>query len=274
MRAIALLAWALADMSAYLGGVANAASGLVELDLIFPHDNETYAPTENFPLVFAVQNPSLATNLSLKFPFELWNGSTGADNISYPDLTRFGDLELETANLTDSPKLVYAFATLDTEGPYMLATHSSWLWCDRDDVGLNISDVGARFTVKEGGKKVDLVAATASKDGRCSAQSIALINVTGETRELRTNENKNREEATVCAIMPESTPTATPDPCRVQINQSDVESMDAYLHDQKCKVLLVPTDECPDVGSASPGLAIGCTATFAVALAAFGLFLI
>ncbi|KAF1835103.1 hypothetical protein BDW02DRAFT_579077 [Decorospora gaudefroyi] len=40
-------------------GAVNAALGVMEVDLVFPR-NETYAPTEIFPLIFAFQNSELA----------------------------------------------------------------------------------------------------------------------------------------------------------------------------------------------------------------------
>lgn len=48
----------LTGVAAGLGAIVSA-SGVLEVDLVFPH-NDTYAPTEWFPIVFAFQNAELA----------------------------------------------------------------------------------------------------------------------------------------------------------------------------------------------------------------------
>ena len=58
-----------------LATVARAAAGVVEIDVVFPRNNQTYAPTSHFPIVFAVQNPDLARHLDPFINSFIHNGS-------------------------------------------------------------------------------------------------------------------------------------------------------------------------------------------------------
>ncbi|KAM0253118.1 hypothetical protein ACHAQJ_007394 [Trichoderma viride] len=101
------LAWA-----ALLAGVMTAMGddnvqpnpGIFEVDLLFPR-NETYAPNPLMPVVFALQNPTLASvnGLIATIDWELWKGNnrTSAGSITN------NSIDLAHENLTSSgPSLV------------------------------------------------------------------------------------------------------------------------------------------------------------------------
>ena len=58
--------------SAYLGAVVRAA-GVLDIGLAFPRANETYERTNDFPIVFALQNPKLAEYLKPTIWFRILN---------------------------------------------------------------------------------------------------------------------------------------------------------------------------------------------------------
>jgi hypothetical protein len=73
-------AWSLMAALACLGGIINAAepavaAGVVEIDLVFPR-NETYAPTQWMPVVFAVRNTELARYLIPSMSYSVRNSSS------------------------------------------------------------------------------------------------------------------------------------------------------------------------------------------------------
>lgn len=61
MHLVSHAIWSFVCLLACLGSVVNAA-GELEIGVVFPR-NETYAPTDNFPIVFALQNAELAKHL-------------------------------------------------------------------------------------------------------------------------------------------------------------------------------------------------------------------
>ena len=58
-------------LAACMGTIINA-SDILEVDLLFPR-NETYAPTNRFPVVFAFQNSKRARYLNPQISYILWN---------------------------------------------------------------------------------------------------------------------------------------------------------------------------------------------------------
>lgn len=65
-----------------LGPMMVHASGVLETDLLFPH-NKTYAPTEWVPVVFRVQNPELAPLVDLDISFTIQNANM-SDIVHWP----------------------------------------------------------------------------------------------------------------------------------------------------------------------------------------------
>jgi hypothetical protein len=266
MRLVSRSAWSLVGSLACFGAVANAA-GVLEIDVVFPRNNETYAPTDKFPIVFALQNAELAKHLEPSIESFIWNG---------PDLrSAFGQHvhNLANANVSSEPYFVYRYVKADTEGPHMLFASASWRSCDEsgDQVAFlgNSTNFGVYFAIKKGGQDVDLVAATAN-DKTCSVEDGVAIDVTDKTREVA---GSREQPAGTCAVLASSSPTPIPNPCRVKIDTAAAASMSAVLHAALCKGVNPPAD-CPKEDNAVPRLAVAGVASFAAAFGAIGFLLV
>lgn len=230
MHPITRALWALVAVISYLGPVADAA-GVLDIGLVFPRANETYEPTDRFPILFAIQNPELARHMEPWLWFRILNGSTGEwDTISE------GSFDLTSANMTEQgeePYLLWAHRKIDGEGPVLLMWQPFWSECDATGAdgkvwfAMNNSDTFmTAFEVRPGGRKADLVAATADAE-ECPDQGLA-INVTG------TGEAWRGPESVLCAVLDFSSPTPAANPCRVKIDQAAVESKEAADLEDKC----------------------------------------
>lgn len=233
-----------------LATVVRAAAGVVEIDVVFPRNNQTYAPTSHFPIVFALQNRDLAKHLNPHIHSFIRNGS---------DLEgSFGHAQqgVSSANSSADPLFVYRFITMNDEGPHELFSTASWRSCDEtgDEIGIlsNSTNFSVDFTIANDGQEVDLVAATAD-DRTCSAQDGIAINVTDQTRQV---EASSDPESATCAVLASSSPTATANPCQVQIDATAAESMLASLAAALCRGVNPPED-CPEEDAARPLKAAG-----------------
>jgi hypothetical protein len=243
-------------LAAYMAAIANAAgytAGILEVDLVFPR-NETYAPTDWFPVVFAFQNAERARYLNLHIeytirkPADPWNGR----------VSRSHDLRWTNWSSHD-PYFVYAFSgSFATEGHWMLAWHLSWQSCNEE-----------AFT------KVDLVAAATAND-TCPPEQGVAINVTDKTMHVPSwaeHWSGGDHTGDICAVVASSSPTPTPDPCRVDIDSAIVASMSASLTATLCRGLNPPPD-CPkDDDNAAQKLAVFGVSCLLAAFGAFGFFL-
>ena len=256
MNLVSRAVWSLVGSLAYLGAVANAA-GVLEISVVFPR-NETYAPIDLFPVVFALQNAELAKNLNIDFRSNIRNASfDGVGGTFFKDLTH--------ADYSSEPYLVYYYETMNTDGTYDMFSTVAWVSCNEngDQVPIISNDtrLSVDFTIKNGGQQVDLVAATA-KDKTCSAEAGVAINVTDQTREFPDG---------TCAVLASSSPTPTASPCRVQIDTAADASMSASWHDRLCRGSNPPAD-CPEENAVQQLAVVG-VAIFAAAFGAAGLLL-
>ncbi|KAK8062876.1 hypothetical protein PG997_014973 [Apiospora hydei] len=187
-----------------VGGVhaASPTSGILEVDLAFPR-NQTYAPTARLPIVFAYQNPELATALRARVSFTVWNW----DNMG--NTTASANLDLGQANLSSrDPFLHYDFFPgFEAEGHYLLTWTAGWDNCTEESLGQTYTSTriahrtkthSVLFTISNSAPAIDLVAATDNKD-----------------------------------FVAESMPT--PSPCRVQIDSAAASSMAASMTARACK---------------------------------------
>jgi hypothetical protein len=249
---------------ACLGAVVNAA-GVLEIDVVFPRTNETYAPTDKFPIVFALQNAELAKHLKPSIHLFVRNGSNLESTFGH------ANHDLTYANYSSEPYFVYRYLNIDTEGPHQLFSTASWRNCDEssDQVGIlgNTTNFSVHFTIKRGGQEVDLVAATAN-DKTCFTENGVAINVTDQTYEVPPS--WGRPDGT-CAVLASSSPTPTANPCRVKIDTAVAASMSASLHAALCRGLNPPTD-CPKKNAVQQ-LAVAGVASFAAACGAIGFLL-
>jgi len=263
MHLVSRAVWTLVCSLACLGNTVYAAGG-VEIDVVFPR-NETYAPTGNFPIVFAVRNTALAKHLVLTLQSFIRNGS--GFNSTFGHSTQ----DLTSGNFSSEPYFVYYYRTVDAEGPYELFSTAYWTSCNAssDPVSLlsNSTNLGVQFTIQKGAQQVDLVAATAN-DETCSGRSGAIIGVTDQTLEYPAS---GRQAAGTCAVLATSSPTPTAD-CRVTIDSATAASMSASFQAALCKGWNPPAD-CPKGSSAVEQLAVVGVASFAAALGAIGVLL-
>ncbi|KAL4811650.1 hypothetical protein BDW67DRAFT_18492 [Aspergillus spinulosporus] len=250
--------WLLTTLGAIAALGSTASSDILEVDLVFPR-NETYTPTEWFPVVFAFQNPIRAQYLNFDVTYYIRPIDHNSQNDT---ITRSHDLRFANWSSHD-PFFAHAFHTLfDSPGRWRLIWTLTWQSCDEEGFpryGLsqmvrNSTDFSTDFTIQEAGKKVDLVAATSETSCPDSGFETAIaINVTDQTMDVPTWVRWSAAERTnnTCVVV-KSMPT-TPDPCKVDVDQTVVESMQASLKARLCPGFN-PPDDCPedDEGAARP----------------------
>ncbi|KAJ5245096.1 hypothetical protein N7489_005192 [Penicillium chrysogenum] len=262
------VSWASWLLVACMGTTINA-SNILEVDLVFPR-NETYAPTESFPVVFAFQNPERARYLNPHISYSIWN--LDEDNGT---VTRYHDFR--SANWTgNGPYLAHEFFTLSNEGRWRVRWTLTWQSCNEYafENHLNVADMirntstwSTWFTIQSSAPNVDLVAATANKT--CPGEYGVTIDVTNKTMQVPRGVDWSGGDYTngTCAVVASSAPTPKPDPCRVNIDKTIVASIEASLKTRLCNGLNPPTD-CPeDNKNAAQQLVV--TSIFCL-LAAFG----
>ncbi|BCS24216.1 uncharacterized protein APUU_40660S [Aspergillus puulaauensis] len=269
-----------------LGAVVGATSdSVLEVDLVFPR-NETYEPTDRFPIVFAFQNAKLAKYLNPHIDYTIFNwanlpGNDGADWSH--------DLRTVNWSSTNDPYFAYNFFSDSVlpEGQWKMTWSVGWQSCnetafsqqlDTSAMVFNSTTRGISFTIKKSAPKVDLVSATADKTS-CSGESasdletgVAIpINVTGKTMEVPSWVDWSGGDT--CAVVASSIPTPTVDPCRVKIDSAIEASMSAAWTAKLCRGVNPPPD-CPedDRGAAQKLVVVGVSTLFA-AFGALGFLL-
>ena len=255
---------------ACLGSVVNAAGGLASWKSVWSSRATRHAPTDNFPIVFALQNSEFAKHLQLYITSMVRNGPDSGSGFGS------GWFNLAGTNFTTEPYFVYKYGTADTEGPHQLFAYTDWLSCDksRNKVsfiggGTNYTaNFGVDFTIEKGAQEVDLVTATAN-DTTCSGQVGFTLNVTDETHDFAAF---GRMPAGTCAVLASPDPTPAVCPCRLKIVTAAEASMSAVRHARLCKGIYTPAD-CPEEESAAQNLAISGVASFAAMLDAVGFLL-
>ncbi|BCS02747.1 uncharacterized protein AKAW2_61011S [Aspergillus luchuensis] len=222
------LAWAVLVLNSIIAmgdGTPDISPGIFEVDLIFPR-NETYTPQALMPIVFALQNPSLASTLGATIYWGLREGN----NWSAPGSITDGGFELFTLNSTSSgPHLATSFVntlaypdgswtfvwTLEVtncsqaERPDCLQSESqncSLTYNPNKVISLNNAIV---FNVSQSGQTPSLEAATSSD--MCGTMEAFAFNVTsaGDTEE-------------VCGFL---RPSPTTNPCATTVNASAASSI-------------------------------------------------
>jgi len=247
--------------SAYLGAVARAA-GVLDIGLAFPRANETYEPTNDFPIVFALQNSKLAEHLKPTIWFQILNVTEGIETLV--DSTH--ELNWTSASEND-PYLLWSYLRAEGEGRLRLLWQPRWSACDesRDEVEIvrnRTDNFLVEFEIKAGGERADLVAATGGDSESCPNEGVG-IDVTDKTLEAPVG-SSGRE---TCAVLGSSSSTPTSNPCKVKIDKAAVESMQAADLKEKCRGLN-PPEECPKDGLAHPRLAAAGVASLAAVLGA------
>ncbi|KAJ5753308.1 hypothetical protein N7520_010225 [Penicillium odoratum] len=226
--------------------VATASSGVFEVDLIYPR-NETYTPSPLMPMVFALQNPSMAVQLNALLYWSLLEGG----NSSAPGSIPGGTLELalmSTLNASTDPDK----ATLDLPGYPLLVTRfldtfsfpdGTWnlQWtlqvsnCTSGSYTPNVLQMtnNVTFTTSKSGKAPDLVAATSA--GTCNTTEGYAFNAT-------------TIEAT-CGVLG---PTPTTNPCAITIDSAAESNLMASATSYACSIQQRPINPNVTCPSATP----------------------
>jgi len=248
---------------AYFGAVVNGA-GVLEFDVIFPRTNETYAPSDRFPIVFALQNAELAKHIPISIQSLVRQGA------DFRSAT--GD-SLRHLNPTSPPANPTLFqVNLTTEEPHELFGTVYWAGCDESSNPIafssNTTNFSVYFTIKKGGQEANLVTATE----KCAARDGVAITVTDQTHEVPERPSWQGQPFGTCAVLV-SSPTPTINPCRFKIDTAAAESMSAVIHAAMCRGLNRPAD-CPkEEENAVQQLVVVGVVSFAAALGAIGFLL-
>ncbi|KAF1838920.1 hypothetical protein BDW02DRAFT_305957 [Decorospora gaudefroyi] len=262
MRLASQSIWALVAASGYLGAVARAA-GVLDIGLAFPRTNATYAPADDFPIVFAVQNSKLAEHLK--------------PSIWYQVLDVTGDIETLidsthefnwTSASEHDPYLLWSRVKVGGESKLRVLWQPRWTSCDQShtEVGLarnRTENFLVDFEIRASGERADLVAATNNGNSENCPNAGVGIDVTDKTLEAATGSSAHE----TCAVLASSSPTPISNPCKVEIDKATVESMAAADLTEKCRGLNPPS-ECPKGGLANPTFAVAGLSTLAAVFGA------
>lgn len=232
-----------------------AAVEAVEVDLVFPR-NETYSPSFDFPVVFAVQNPQRAELLNLYISYEVrWGDFLNNYTVRWHDLY--------WANYSSAdPYFATSHFNLNTTDQWKLTWELLWDSCD--EKALTNTDreggfSGARwrrgyqyFTTDDSPPKaVDLVAATANATCPNNVNAV-VINVTDTTRQLSPDASARERDICVGTVNSTDSATATTrDPCRVAVDEKTAASMAADRLEFRCDSGTIAPEECPSENGAS-----------------------
>ncbi|KAH8705985.1 hypothetical protein BGW36DRAFT_20912 [Talaromyces proteolyticus] len=159
------LAWAalmVGLMTAMGDATATASPGIFEVDALFPR-NETYTPQALMPIVFALQNPALASPLVASMSWELWEGN----NYTSPGSVTDGGFEFATLDFSSNdPFLVTRIVnTLAYPDGFWTLSWSLEIYnCSQSEhstQSITVSNATV-FTISRSGRAPDLVAATSA----------------------------------------------------------------------------------------------------------------
>ncbi|KAF2160251.1 hypothetical protein M409DRAFT_60159 [Zasmidium cellare ATCC 36951] len=220
---------------------AAASPGTFEIDLIFPK-NDTYAPVQLMPVIFALKNPALASPLDVHIRW-LFNQR---GNINSPGSWSH-DIDLRHLNAsTSDPYLsISSIPSLSgIEGAWALTWILTTGNCSGSEMGVTSFDNQDNviiFTTRNTSQPPDLEAATSP--ATCDKSPGTAFNVTA-IEEITIPQNFDGQSS--CAVLGAS-PT-TRDPCAVTINPSAASSMTAAISASACSASVIT---CPPSPSSS-----------------------
>ncbi|KND91190.1 hypothetical protein TOPH_04106 [Tolypocladium ophioglossoides CBS 100239] len=211
----------------------------VEVDLVFPRNDDTYAPVPLMP-VFAIQNLHVSQPLFLDFHYYIIGPPYKYNGLIQP---KHG-----WANYSSGPDpyLVFHYTSQlnNTEGRWMLSWELRSGNCSMSDeyAPLKVAGLVQRnyiyFTTKNGAQQPDLVAAT--QDGTCSKTESFAFNITGML-DVPLGSHYNNQAS--CPTLSPAAPT--PDPCRVKVDSASASSISYAIQSSACWGGLMPAFTCP-----------------------------
>lgn len=242
--------------------------GVIEASLVFPR-NESYAPTDSLPIVFAFQNAELAEHFNFHIYYTIRNASDiwSNETVSFPK-------SLKWANWSSHEPYFASTFYRDKfliEGRWELLWRLTWGACHEEDAFMrtpprvsNVTFGGIDFTIKSGAQAADLVTGTAN-DKLCTEGPGLAVNVTGQV--------EHDPMGNSCAVVVASS-TPTPNPCRVSIGSATAASISASWTARACNATF-PPDFCPPKeDSSSQRLAVAGVASLAAVFGALSFLLV
>lgn len=243
---LSYLCWCLLPL--LLATNAQQNSGLVEVDLVFPH-NESYATSDLMPFVFAIQNPQLAIwlNPSLEVFIWRWDSDRVLQGYSF-----FMDLWQMQQEIRPDPYLIYRSLGNMTsiDAIYKLEWFLTTLSCSGSaaDGSLNFTQVTQNktlwFSTKKGAQPLDLVAA--AKHDTCATNKSWNFDISGLENVPSDDQSKSSYSPSCPVLANVSLPSPTPTPCAVTINSTAASSITAALSYSAC------IDQVPTVSTCGP----------------------
>ena len=151
--------------------VAHAtAADTLEISMVFPRPDTTYAPTPNMPIVFAVRNADRARDLHAAIQLEIHDDATRSEGqYHYIYLTN------QSTTTADEIQFRYNFTTLfATENNWSMAWWLHWRSCEPDAPNPDLESTSQysdfnylSFRTSKGGQAPDLEAAAAAAAKSC-----------------------------------------------------------------------------------------------------------
>lgn len=234
------LAWlSLLACGSSLVKAANSASGVMEVDLIFPR-NDTYDPIDNWPVIFAVQNFEMARSFDGFLHWDAWlDADDTHSNVFSWTMIDFKDLNSSrsgTQFLSETTRKLQGI-----EGTWRLRWSFSLRNCtvDMKDEDSMPQSIGFAthyrqivFTTKKGAAQLDFAAYTES--GACHDTDGIAYNVS-ETISRWGVDN-------ICPIIPDTMPP--PNPCAVEIDKETASNISFGLNHSGCFRDYASMDDC------------------------------
>lgn len=205
--------------------------GPLEVDLIFPRNN-TYAPTQLLPIVFATRKPgNLTRNTIMAANVDFKISRLGDD----PNKTFYDEVDLKPYGDDKGVEFSYqGFLNASVEGTWVFSYRVSWVNCtalsqvqDGDTIGLNaLYENTVTFTTKNGAQPLDLTAAF-NKDTCARSQS-----VTAQIDFLQTIPDGYTGAGHYCSVMKDAAPPLQS--CNVVLSPERADAIMKRLNESIC----------------------------------------
>lgn len=273
MRLSPWLRPALAALTLVAAAAANGAEGVVQVDLAFPR-NETYAPAERLPFIFAYQNAQSATYLNSQIHLDIWP-LNDSDRVTSP---RYRSHVFDVGQFNHSgegPLFEYYGLKFDTEGVWLMLWDLRWSNCSENPSRLNENPIFADgtmtrqivFTTKNSAPSLDLIEAT--KNAQCSNSSGVALNI---TENIDVPASTTYPGGAKCPVLAATNPA--PSLCLPAIDSATASKVSASLTSQECRATspVVGCDPDDEKGTAA-NLAVGLVATLTVTAGTIGFLL-
>lgn len=199
--------------------------GILEVDMAFPR-NETYAPQQRFPIVFAFRNSELAKMLHPFITMEIQDLNDTTTPINH--LAQDG---LAGANFSSHDPYYewnYLGFLFSVEGHWKMRWRFGYTLCAGYKRVYHAKDFETTVTIRNGAKEADLNASTTNKS--CNALKGVALNITGISE---TPNESGTDETCVSTYGPAHT---TPDACSATVDAGAAESIISSIKTERCNL--------------------------------------